>query len=283
MVRICKDAILYCVLMSFAFSVHAQSTNTTNFSKSQLDLSWKRIWEKMFVNYESLVGVSSGKEDESEFEGKIDYDEALSGAMINALEVGYDLKEEVTASVVGTWNMKPGAEEGEAFEPLDPYAKVSFTEVVEKGNFELSSDLRVGAPVSRESREGKRIVTIGSEQEVEYQFGKSPFKFEMEVYLQYNVHASDDGFDDIELRYEPAMLYSISDTSYARMAYESGMHHERHDDLILIDNREPTLQSGIGWILLKKKLDIYPFVDINLTEPSTKTALYGAQIAWAIH
>lgn len=231
------------------------------------------------------MGFSNAKDVESDFEGKIDYDEALSGGMINALEVGYEIGDDVFTSVVGTWYMRASSseEKEEAFEALDPYAKLAFNEVIEQGNFELSSDLRVGAPVSRESREGKREVTIGSEQEIEYQFGKSPFKFEMELYVQYNVHTTDSEVDDFELRYEPAIIYGFSDSTYARVSYESQMYHERHDDLVLIDNRQPTLQSGIGWYFLKKKLNIYPFVDLNLKVPATKSALYGAQVAWAIH
>lgn len=145
----------------------AQSTGVLNTSTSSMNQSWKRIWEKTIVNYESLMGVSNAEDVESEFEGKIDYDEALSGGMINALEVGYEIGDDVYGSVVGMWYMRPGSEEAEAFEALDPYAKIAFNEVIERGNFELSSDLRLGLPVSKESREGKRVVTIGSEQEID--------------------------------------------------------------------------------------------------------------------
>ena len=271
------------VLFSYSFHAGAQSSALINTTSGTIDFSLKKVWENMFVNYENLMGVSAAKEDESEFEGKIDYDEALSGGIINALEMGYKINEDAKASLVGTWNVRPGAEEGEGFEALDPYTKISFADVIESGNFELSSDLRIGHPVSRESQESKKVVTLGSEHEIEYQFGKSDFKFEMEIYFQYNIHSSDENFSDLELRYEPAIIYSFSDTSYSRVSYESQMRHERHDDLTLIDNREATLQSGVGWFLLNRKLNFYPFVDLNLKEPGTKTALYGAQIAWAIH
>lgn len=261
----------------------AQTSGALNTSSTSLEYSLRRFWEKSFITYESLMGVSAGKEDESEFEGKIDYDEAMSGSMINSLELGYKLGKNVSASIVGVWNIRQPDEEAGAFQALDPYAKIRFDEVIEVGNFELASDLRIGAPVSPESREMKRVTTIGTEQEIEYRFGKSDVRFEMEIYFQYNVHSVDSQFDDVEARFEPALFYDFNDKTYARVSYESKMHHERHDDLALIDNRQPTLQSGVGWKMLKNKLNIYPYMDLNLRTPSTKRALYGASIAWDIH
>lgn len=262
-------------------SIAQTSASVTNTSTTTIDFPWKSIFKRMEINFKNLSGVSAAQEDESEFEGQIDYDEALTSQMLNELAIGYKVTDYMTASVVTVWNYRPGQEEGEAFEPLDPYLMLAFDEIYEKGNFSFSTDLRVGAAVSRESKESDRIVALGSEQEIEYDFGKTPFSFEMEIFFQYNVHRADDGFDDVQVRFEPAIFYDFTDKFYSRVSYESKMYHERHEELALIDNREPTIQSGIGW-KPSKKLNIYPFMDLNLREPGTKNALYGAQIDWAI-
>lgn len=94
------------------------------------------------------------------------------------------------------------------------------------------------------------------------------------------MHRSTPEYEDLELRYEPAILYELSQKTYGRLAYESAMHHERLDKLRLIDNREPAIQIGFGWYA-PKALEFYPIVDFNLTEPGTKNALYGALISWS--
>lgn len=265
-----------CVFLSQ--NLYAQTNSAPlNTSTRSLDIPWKSLFKKMRVAYKSMIGVSAQTEDESEFEGKIDYDEAMSSQMMNELAVGYQVNAAMVASLVGVWSLRSSAEKGQRFEPLDPYLKLAFDDLYENGNFGFSTDLRIGAPMSRESKEAERIVAIGSEQEIEYQFGKSPVSFEMEIFFQYNVHKNYTDTKDVEVRYEPAFLYGFNDKFYGRLAYESHMHHERHGSLALIDNREPTIQSGFGW-QPNSKLNLYPFMDLNLTEPGTKNALYGVQL-----
>lgn len=261
----------------------AQSTAVTNTSTSTLEYQWARLKESMQIDFKNLSGFSVQQEEEGEFEGKIDYDEPPTGRMLNELAVGYKVSNDVVSSLVGVWSVRPGASEGEGgtFEVLDPYVKLAFDGVIEKGNFEMSSDLRLGAPVSRESKEGNKIVTIGSEQELEYQFGNSRWSTEVELYFQYNAHKGSTEYSDFEFRYEPALLYELSSKTYARMAYESMMRHERHDKLTLIDNRDPAVQAGIGWHITKM-LEVYPFIDVSVKEPGTKNALYGALVSWSV-
>lgn len=276
-----RKYILSFVLISFTAT--AQSNIPLNTTTSSLEYQWLRLKENLAVNYKNLSGFSVQKEIESEFEGKIDYDEPPTGRMVNELAIGYKLSNDTIASVVGVWSVRPGNDESEGgnLEALDPYLKLAFEGVIERGNFEYSSDLRIGAPVSRESKAGDRIVTIGSEQEFEYQFGKSRFSSELEIYIQYNAHEGQSKYDDFEFRYEPAMLYQISNRTYGRLAYESKMRQERHDKLTIIDNREPAAQIGVGW-QINKQLELFPFMDVNLKEPGTKNALYGALVSWAI-
>lgn len=265
-------------------SLWAQSSSVTNTSSTDLSYQLGRFVERLEMNYKNLSAFSTQGEDESEYEGKIDYDEAPTGRMLNELEVGYRLNKDTIASIVGVWSFQPQAdrsEETQVFEVLDPYAKFTFEGVIEKGNFELSSDLRIGAPVARESREAQKVVSFGTEQEIEYQFGKTPWSFELELFFQYNVQNTSENHNDLDVRYEPAFMYAFTDKIYGRLGYESQMRHERHEKLMLVDNREPAAQVGLGW-LASRKLEIYPFVDVNLTEPGTKTALYGALVAWNI-
>lgn len=262
------------------FAQSSQSVGTT--STTTLDLPWRSILKKMSISYMNMSGVTPLDEEESEFEGKIDYDEAPASRMLNELGIGYRISEDVTASIVTVWSYNLAQRSGQDFQPLDPYLKVAFADVYEEGNFEYETDFRVGAAMSEESKESKRVVALGSQHEIEYLFGKSPFSFEMELYIQYNVQKTENDFDDLELRFEPALLYQISSKFYGRMSYESQMYHERsNEDLVLVDNEDPTLQSGIGWEA-SKNLNIYPFIDLNLSEPGTKNALYGAQIKWAV-
>lgn len=258
-------------------------TNTipSNTSTSSINYQVRRFVESMEIMYKNLSAFSTQQEDESEFEGKIDYDEAPTGRMLNELQMGYRFSDKFLTSIVGVWSVQPQAdasEETRIFEVLDPYAKFSFDGVFERGNFEFSTDLRIGVPASRESLESKKVVSFGSEQEIEYQFGNSPWSFETELYLQYNIQRTEQ-HNVLDFRFEPAFMYSFTDTVYGRLGYESQMRHERHDKLRLIDNREPALQGGVGW-QISKKLEIYPFMDLNLREPGTKQALYGALVAW---
>ncbi len=278
-----KSAIILISSLS-VFPLWGQSTSVSNTSTMDLGYQFRRFVESMEMSYRSLSAFSTQSEDESEYEGKIDYDEAPTGRMLNELQVGYRLDTKTLASLVGVWSFQPQAdrsEETQVFEMLDPYAKISFEEVVEKGNFEFSSDLRLGYPVARESREARKVVSIGSEQEIEYQFGKSPWSFELELFFQYNIQNTNEAHNDLDVRYEPAFMYSFTDGFYGRLGYESQMRHERHDKLMLIDNREPAAQAGVGW-QVTRKLEVYPFVDVNLTEPGTRTALYGALVAWSL-
>lgn len=233
------------------------------------------------MRYRTIFGFSNGVEKENEFEGKIDYDEAPKGRMLNDLELSMDLSKKVSASLVGVWSVQPQQEEMNSVEALDPYAKISFDGIIEAGNLEISTDLRVGAPVSNESKEQKKIAAIGSEQEIEYKFGNSRWSMEMELFLQYNVHSEETGYDDFEVRYEPAVLYEISDRLFGRLSYESEMYHERHSALSLIDNREPVVQSGIGWNV-NKKLMVMPFVDTPVNKPAADKLFVGAQLAWSM-
>lgn len=268
------------LLILVTTAVSAQST-VPNTSSTSLNKSWDKVVERLDLNYRTIFGFSSGEEDENEFEGKIDYDEAPKGRMLNDLEISTDLTKKMSASVVGVWSVQPQQEEMSAIEPLDPYAKLSFDGIIEMGNFEVSTDLRVGAPVSRESQEQKKVASIGSEQEIEYQFGNSRFSMEMELFAQYNIHSEETSYDDFEIRYEPALLYEFSDLLFGRMSYESEMHHERHAALSLIDNREPVIQSGLGWNV-NKNLLVMPFVDTPVNKPSADNLFIGTQIAWAM-
>lgn len=264
------------ILIFISSTASAQIT-----SVSSLNRSWGKIAERLDLRYRTILGFSSGEEEENEFEGKIDYDEAPKGRMLNDLELGMDLTKKVSASLVGVWSVQPEQEEMSSVEPLDPYAKLSYDGIIEIGNFEVSTDLRVGAPVSNESKEQKKVATIGSEQEIEYQFGKSRWSMEMELYLQYNIHSEETGYDDFEVRYEPAILYEISDRFFGRMSYESEMYHESNAALSLIDNREPVIQSGVGWNV-NRKLMIMPFVDTPVNSPAVDKLFIGAQLAWAM-
>ena len=265
----------------FASASALAQSNTLGTSTTTLSQSWGKLVERIDMKYRTIFGVSSFQEDENDFEGKIDYDEAPKGRMLNDLEIGMDLSKKMSASLVGVWSIQPKQDEMNQVEALDPYAKLSYDGIIEVGNFEISTDLRVGAPVSRESKEQKKVATIGSEQEIEYQFGKSRFSMEMELYLQYNVHSEETAYVDFEVRYEPALLYDISDRLFGRMSYESEMYHERHSALSLIDNRDPVIQTGIGWNV-DKKFMVMPFVDSPVNEPSSKKLFFGAQLAWAM-
>lgn len=279
-----KKSLVFLISLFSAFPLWSQSSSASNTSTTNLGYQFRRFVESIEMSYKSLSAFSTQSEDESEYEGKIDYDEAPTGRMLNELQTGYRLNKKTLASVVAVWSFQPQAdksEETQTFEMLDPYAKFSFDGVIEKGDFELSSDFRIGAPVARESRESKKIVSFGSESEIEYQFGKTPLSFEMEIFFQYNVQNSAEGHNDVDVRFEPAFMYSFIDTVYGRLGYESKISNERHGKLTLIDNREPAAQAGVGW-QVNKKLEIYPFVDVNLTQPGTKTALYGALVAWDI-
>lgn len=104
--------------------------------------------------------------------------------MLNELAIGYKLSQSSVASIVGVWSLMPNSsDEVQIFEPLDPYVKVSFDGVFERGNLEYSTDLRLGVPVSRESREENKVTAIGSEQEIEFQFGKTRWSLELELYF----------------------------------------------------------------------------------------------------
>lgn len=273
-----KSLIFAFILVSS--NVFSQS-NPFNTSSTSLNQSWGKIIERLDLRYRTIFGVSSIQEDENDFEGKIDYDEAPKGRMLNDLELSMALSEKISASVVGVWSVQPEQDETNSIEPLDPYAKLSYDGIIEVGNFEVSTDFRVGSPVSRESKQQKKVASIGSEQEIEYQFGKSRFSMEMELYLQYNVHSEVTGYDDFEVRYEPALLYEISDRLFSRISYESEMYHERHSALSLIDNRDPVVQTGIGWNV-DKKIMVMPFVDTPVNAPSSKKLFFGAQLAWAM-
>lgn len=253
-----------------------QNTSTTSFNQTI-----GKILESIDLRYRTIFGFSNSVEEENEFEGKIDYDEAPKGRMLNDLELSMPITKQMSASVVGVWSIQPAQEEMSAAEPLDPYAKISYDGIIEAENFEVSTDLRLGAPVSRESKEQKKIATIGSEQEIEYQFGSSRFSMEMELYIQYNLHSEETGYDDIEVRYEPAILYELSDLFFGRVSYESEMYHERHSALSLIDNRDPVIQTGMGWNV-NKKLMVMPFIDTPVNKPTRDKLFIGAQIAWAM-
>lgn len=270
-----KSYPLALIMLFAANAASAQSTTST----TSMNQTWAKIVERLEVRYRTILGFSNGKEDESEFEGKIDYDEAPKGRMLNDLEFRVDLSKKISASLVGVWSVQPQQEEMNALEALDPYAKLSYDGIIESGNLEVSTDLRVGAPVSNESKEQNKVASIGSEQEIEYQFGKSRWSMEMELFLQYNIHRKETGYDDFEVRYEPAILYELSDQLFGRMSYESEMFHERHSALSLIDNREPVIQSGIGWNV-NKKLTVMPFVDMPVNKPAADKLFIGAQLAW---
>lgn len=279
-----KNSAVFLISLLSVLPVWGQSSSASNTSTTNMGYQFRRFVESIEMSYKSLSAFSTQSEDESEYEGKIDYDEAPTGRMLNELQIGKRLNKKTLASIVGVWSFQPQAdksEETQTFEMLDPYAKISFEGVIEKGDFELSSDLRLGYPVARESREVRKIVSIGSEQEIEYQFGKTPWSFELELFFQYNVQNTRETHNDFDVRYEPAFMYSFTDKVYGRLGYESQMRHERHDRLMLVDNREPAAQVGVGW-QMHKKLEIYPFLDVNLTQPGTKTALYGALVAWDI-
>ena len=265
----------------FASSSLFAQTNVLTTSNTSLSRSWDKLVERIDMKYRTIFGVSSGQEDENEFEGKIDYDEAPKGRMLNDLEISIDITKRMSASVVGVWSVQPRDDEMNALEPLDPYAKLSYDGIVEIDNFAVSTDLRIGAPVSLESKGQKKVATIGSEQEIEYQFGKSRFSMEMELYLQYNIHKEETGYDDFEVRYEPALLYEISDRYFGRISYESEMYHERNAALSLIDNRDPVIQTGIG-LNIDKKLMVMPFVDMPVNAPSRDKLFFGVQAAWAM-
>lgn len=259
----------------------AQSSSVQNTSMASLNQSFGKFLERLDMRYRTIFGFSNGVEEESEFEGKIDYDEAPKGRMLNDLEFSMALSKQISGSLVGVWSIQPAQEEMNAAEPLDPYAKLSVDGIIEAENFEVSSDLRLGAPVSRESKEQKKVAALGSEQEIEYRPGSSRFKMEMEIYLQYNVHSEETGYDDFEVRYEPAILYEFSDRYFSRISYESEMYHERHSALSLIDNRDPVIQSGIGWNV-NKNLMVMPFVDTPVNHPASDKLFVGAQVAWAM-
>lgn len=270
-----RNSAVFLISLFSVFPLWGQSSSVSSTSTTNLGYQFRRFVESMEMSYKSLSAFSTQSEDESEYEGKIDYDEAPTGRMLNELALGKHLNKKTLLSVVGVWSFQPQAdksEETQAFEVLDPYAKIHFDAVIQKGDFEISSDLRLGYPVARESREAGKIVSIGSEQEIAYQFGHTSWSFEMELFFQYNVQNSSETHNDLDVRYEPAFMYSFTDKVYGRLGYESQMRHERHTKLMLVDNREPAAQAGVGW-QLNKKLEVYPFVDINLTQPGTKTAL----------
>lgn len=241
------DKVIISILLILFHVIAFAQSSVENTSTNSLNQSFGKILESLDLRYRTIFGFSNGVEEENEFEGKIDYDEAPKGRMLNDLELSMSLSKQMSASLVGVWSIQPAQEEMSAAEPLDPYAKLSYDGIIEAGHFAVSTDLRLGAPVSHESKEQKKVATLGSEQEIEYQFGNSRFSMEMELYLQYNIHSEETGYDDFEVRYEPAILYDFSDRYFGRISYESEMYHERHSALSLIDNRDPVIQSGIGW------------------------------------
>lgn len=262
----------------------AQSSSVSNTSTMDLGYRFRRFLEGIEIQYNSISAFSTFPKEESEFEGKVDYDESPTGRMLNEIHVGHEIAKHTSASIVGVWTVQPQADESEetkTFEVLDPYAKFSFEEIIERGGFEFSSDFRIGLPASRESKEVRKVVSFGSQQELEYQFGKSPVHIELELYFQYNVQRTQEPHNDVDVRVEPAVFYSFSDKVYSRLSYESKMHHQGDQQLMLVDNNQPAVQAGIGWHI-SRKLEILPYVDINLKEPGTRTALYGAMLAWDI-
>lgn len=106
----------------FSSNVFCQDS-VTNTSRSSLNQSWKKLIESVDVKYRSIFGFSQTQEEENDFEGKIDYDEAPAGRMLNDLEIGTDLSDKLSASIVGVWSVQPQQEEMSSLEALDPYAK----------------------------------------------------------------------------------------------------------------------------------------------------------------
>lgn len=272
-------ALLVSVLTGITSASWAESPLTT--TSTSMSRNWMRFMETVDVEYNAMGGYSSLREEEKEFEGKIDYDEAPKGRMLNDLRFMKSLNQDISLGAVGVWSLQPVDDEMKSVEPLDPYALMTFDDIVEIGNFAWSSDIRIGAPVSEESQGQKKLGTIGSEQEFEYSLGTSRWSMEVELYTQYNIHREENGYDDIEVRYEPAIMYQMGKKYYGRVSYESEMYHERRASLTFIDNREPVIQSGIG-CQIHKDLHVYPFVDLPVNDFTIHHSLLGARLSWAL-
>lgn len=206
----------------------------------------------------------------------------------NAVLAGYRLSPDITLGAVTKWNWhapEPNSEtQTQAFELLDPYLKLSHNKLYSAGNFSLGADLRLSAPISRDSKEQGLMTSFASEQVVTYEIPRSPFALELTTFIQGNFyrHEGNQEGDHLELHFSPAAKYQLAKSLSAKVTYELTHSQARFSDLTAQQPEGSLVEVGLTWNVTEN-LKVAPNIHTRTSRPLMADSLtLGAKVDWAL-
>jgi hypothetical protein len=198
----------------------------------------------------------------------------------NTLSGGFRITRFITASAVTVWNWQPVA--SSPFEAGDPYLKIGHNELVSVGNFSMSGDVRISAPMSKDLQHYHLITSVASEQISRFTIPASRFAFKIISFIQKNFHAGTGNPNEFEAHLTPAIELLAIPTLSLILAAEISYSRRVHPELGFMHHDGSSLQPGVSWDITPE-INFSPYLDLRFAQTDAQDeALFAASFNWKI-
>jgi hypothetical protein len=198
----------------------------------------------------------------------------------NFLTLAYALDQYLAVSATGYWLYKPVL--GQSMTMRDPYARVSYEDIMHFSQATWYGDLRVHFPVTDLSRDQDMLAGVQTYHTLTYPIPGSRFTTALDASARVNVFGSQGRGDDLELYAGPSLSYLLHPNFSLTLLYEMGASHQFGAKAFDLYNDGTVLEPGFSWDILPS-LTINPYLNLYTGNKVTLSSTsIGATLSWIL-
>lgn len=295
-----KSAPAMMVAAALTFSL-SSSVRAEEVATSEASMESEGAFSRAAVEYSAnLTGTSVGRPLNNLNYSDEAGDHSGSMELEHELLAGYRVNSNLTVGAVMGWINHSKQQKTTTMK--DPYLLVRPESLFSRGNLNFTADLRVGAPLSQESRDNRLATAVASEQVISYEFENLPVVLEFTTFQQRNFFrrplevaaapaeegAEGEGAapalegDRWELHFSPSVNVKLSRKLQARLAYEVTKVQSRVADLAERHIEGDLIEASLIWDVTKD-VQLSPNVHTRTARPfEADSFTLGAELSWNI-